>query len=574
MVHLALVPSTSGSAHMLWILATAPPLGQYANPVKLAVMLVLIGVWLALCQWVDRDTDKVKADHDRWLTIIFGAGVAGFILGVLLPWSGFLFAVGLPLYAGPVAIAGALYLKHRNALVAAEAQVSLGSVLRVMLGWFTGKEVKNEVTEQIRIYDSERKQVSVPKSNEEQVAYAEAQNLIMDAVNRRASDVDLMPSGEQVRVAYRIDGVVTEGDMLDRQTIEPAMLYIKRIAGLEVEERRRPQLGKIEATRGLSGPSAAKRVTIEVRTSGSTAGERMMFRILSEETSFRLPDLGLTQQQQEQLEAAVAEPGGLIIVSGPKGSGVTTTLYAFLRGCDAFTQNIHTLELNPAMDLENVTQNVYEGQQEGITFSRKLQSVLRRDPDILMVSDCPDKETARLLTASSADRKRVLLGMPGESCITVLRKFMTMVGDPESVAKSLRAISCQRLVRILCENCREAYAPDAEMLRKANLPADRIDKFYKAVGTLPPEKEGRPPVICPICTGTGYVGRTGVFEVLIVNDEIRQAMAKGDLGRVKAIARKGKPPMLYLQEEGLRKVMAGTTSMKEFLRAIAPDQGG
>ncbi len=573
MVDPALILSWGEGGCLASILATVPPLGQYASPVKLVLILVVASVWLTLCQWVDHDAVKVKTDHDRWLTICYGAGVLGFILGMLLPWAGGLFVVGWLLYAVLVGSATALYLKHRNSLVAADAQINLGSIMRKVMGWFAGKEIKAEVSEKIRIVGADKRPVKVPKDNEQQVAYAAAQELLIDVLDHRASDVDLMLTNDQIRVAYRIDGVVSERDPLTRENGESALRFLKTIAGLEVEERRRPQMGKIEATHGLSGPSGNKRVTIEVRTSGSTAGERMVLRVLSEEAAFRLPDLGLTPQQLESLEAVAATPAGLIIASGPKGSGVTSTLYAFLRGCDAFTLNIHTVEYAPSMDLENVTQNQFDG-QEGVTFSRKVQSILRRDPDILMVADCPDKETAKLLATAACERKRILIGLQGDSCMEVLRKYMLLVSDYELAAKPLRAITNQRLVRILCENCREPYKPDAEMLRKANLPTDRIDAFYRAVGTLPPEKEGRPPVTCPLCRGTGYIGRTGVFEVLIFNDDMREALAKGDMARVKAIARKSKPPMLYLQEEGLRKVMSGTTSMKEFLRAVAPEQGG
>jgi len=570
----------SGNAPMLGqmplasLLATAPPLGQYMNPVKLVLVLLVAFGWLAMCQWVDRDADKVKLDRNRWLAIVYGGGVVGFLLGVLMPWSGMLFIVGLLIYTGAVGGTAAFYLRLRNSQVAPEAQINFGAAYRTVLGWFTGKEVAPSVSEQIRIYDCSRKQIKVPIDNDEQVAYAAAQDLVMHALHHRASDVDLVPSGEQIRVAYKIDGVVTEQSPLERQTGEAALLFIKRIAGLEVEERRRPQTGKIEATRGMSGPDASKRASIEVRTSGSTAGERMMFRVISDEVQFRLPDVGLNTQYQELLESLAAARDGLFIVSGPKGSGVTSTLYAFLRGCDAFTLNIHTVESAPSMELENITQNRYEGPQEGMTFGRKLQSVLRRDPDVVMVSECPDRETAKLAAQAAADRKRVFLGMPGDSCMEVLKKFMVLANDHPLVAKSLRAVTNQRLVRILCENCREPYKPDAEMLRKANLPTDRIDVFYKAVGTLPPEKEGKPPVTCPICRGTGYIKRTAVFEVFLVTDEIREALAKGDLAKAKAMARKGKPPLLYLQEEGMRKVMAGTTSMKEFLRAVSPEQGG
>ncbi|MBN1344132.1 MAG: Flp pilus assembly complex ATPase component TadA [Phycisphaerae bacterium] len=547
-------------------------LGQYSDPVKLGLVTILAGIWLGICGWVDRDAVRVKTNHTLWVGVIYGAGVLGFILGLLLPWSGALFVVGFLLYAAVVALSTVIYIRQRNGLVAVDARVSLGSMFRRAVGWFSGKEVKAEVSEKIKIADAGGNQLKVPRDNEEQLAYAAAQELLVDAITRRASDVDVVPAGEQIRIAYRIDGVVAERDPLDRETGDKALLYLKRIAGLDVEERRRPQVGTIEASRGISGEDLSKQVQIEVRTSGSTAGERMMLRIMADEAHYRLPDLGLTDQQLGLLEALASRRDGLVIVSGPKSCGLTSTLYAFLRGSDCFTQNIHTLETDPSMDLENITQNEFDGQEEGVTFGRRLQSVIRRDPDILMISECPDKETAGVIARAAGERKRIYLGMNAKSCLEAVKRYVRLVGDPKLAAEALRAVISQRLVRVLCENCREPYKPDPEMLRKANLPADRIDVFYKAVGTIP-DKDGNP-VTCPLCHGTGYVGRTAVYEIMILSDSMREALGAGDLASVKSLARKHKPPMLYLQEEGLRKVMAGKTSMKEFLRAVASDNGG
>ncbi len=554
------------------VLAIGGPLGFYASPIKIVLTLVLLGIWLAICGWVDKDAVKVRTNHAQWLAVVYGGGVIGFLVGVLMPWSGGLFAVGWLLLGVFILLPTVLYIRHRNGLVAEEARISIGSLVRRVIGWISGQEVKSEVVEKIKIADYRNNQVKVPRDNEEQLAFAAAQDLLIDAMTHRATDVDMVPAGEQVRIAYRIDGVVGERDPLDREGGERAMLFLKKIAGLEVEERRRPQMGTIEASRGVSGTDLGKQVEVEVRTSGSTAGERMQLRILAEEAHFRLPDLGLTDLQLKQLEALIEEPRGMIIVSGPRSSGLTSTLYAWLRGSDCFTQNIHTLEMEPSLDMENITQNEYEGQQEGATFTRRLQSVLRRDPDILMVAECPEKEAAGLLAVAAAERQRIYLGMNAKSSLEALKRYVRMVGDPKKAAASLRAVMSQRLVRILCENCREAYKPDADMLRKANLPADRIDVFYKAVGTVA-DKDGNP-ITCPICYGSGYVGRTGVFELMDFNEEMRKALAAADLAKVKTLARKTKPPMLYLQEEGLRKVMSGTTSMKEFLRAVASDNGG
>ena len=275
----------------------------------------------------------------------------------------------------------------------------------------------------------------------------------------------------------------------------------------------------------------------------------------------------------ERVEALVAgPPGGLFVVCGPRASGVTTTLYALLRMHDAFMTNLLTLEREPLRDLENITQHIYDATKHDGSYSRQLQTVLRREPDVVMVSDCLDRETAHLAAKAAAEGKRIYMGILARDSFESLKKLISLAGDTDTVADVLRVIACQRLVRKLCVACRLAYKPDVGLLRKANLPVDKIEHFYR-----PPKPEEMVDDkgnlrVCPNCQNSGYYGRTGLFEMLEIDSVMRELIANGQpLTAIRAQARKN--GMLYLQEVGLQKVIEGVTGMNEMLRVLRDEEG-
>ena len=195
-----------------------------------------------------------------------------------------------------------------------------------------------------------------------------------------------------------------------------------------------------------------------------------------------------------------------------------------------------------------------------------LQTVVRREPDVVMVGECEDRETAQVAAGAALDDRKIYLGMRGKDCFDTLSKYLSLVDDNPSAAQALLAVLNQRLVRILCTECREAFRPDPNTLKKLNLPVDKIERFYRPPSEPLVDKKGRP-IVCPNCQNTGYVGRTGVYELLVVDDAIKTLIAEGaSINRIKSQCRKNK--MYYLQEEGLLKVIDGTTSMNEILRVL------
>jgi len=290
------------------------------------------------------------------------------------------------------------------------------------------------------------------------------------------------------------------------------------------------------------------------------------------EYSFKmLPDLGLMPDQLEKLKAVAKGPTGVFLVTGPKKSGVTTTFYALIRNHDPFLNNINTLEKRPAGEVPNITQNAFSLSDTGTTtYSKKFQSILRVGPDIVGVEHCEEKNVAKLACAAARDGKIVYATFETTSTVEAISKWINFVADRNAAIDCVIGISNQRLVRKLCAQCRQPYEPNKELLRKHNIPADKITAFYKP--GEPHYKRGKP-VLCPHCQGTGFYGRTAVFETIIFDDQIKQLLKQAkSMNDIAGIFRRAR--MLYLQEQAIRKVAEGITSVNEVIQTLSASREG
>ncbi|MCK5269262.1 MAG: Flp pilus assembly complex ATPase component TadA, partial [Sedimentisphaerales bacterium] len=370
------------------------------------------------------------------------------------------------------------------------------------------------------------------------------------------------PHGEDYQIHYVIDGITTiEGDR-PREEALGSIIYLKAVAGLDVEDHRRPQEGSFFTIR-----TGQKDTGWRISTSGSTRGEQLSLERIEETKSFKIDTVGLHPDQLEMTHKVIEQPSGVILITGPKGSGATTTLYGLVRHHDAFIQNIHTLEEQCLMEVDNISQHELEKGPDARSNAQQLRSVLHVDPDVLMISFCNGKEMAQLTTKAANTGKKVYVGMSANNAFQALGEWIKMVGDNKKVADTLLAVTNQRLIRILCHECRQAYAPDVTMLKKLNLPSDKIKKFYRPPAEIEYDKHGNP-ILCPTCQGTGYFGRTAVFETFMISDDLRKLIAEdAPVNVLRTQCRKER--MLFLQEQVLRKVIDGTTSIQEVLRVTA-----
>jgi type II secretory ATPase GspE/PulE/Tfp pilus assembly ATPase PilB-like protein len=252
----------------------------------------------------------------------------------------------------------------------------------------------------------------------------------------------------------------------------------------------------------------------------------------------------------------------MFIVCGPTGAGKSTTLYACLNEIDRFQKNVITVENPVEYQIENATQ-IEINPKAGKTFASELRSILRQDPDVILVGEIRDQETAEIACQAAQTGHIVFTTLHANDTVTALGRLIDLGVQPFMVASAVSAVLGQRLVRVLCPKCKVRYKPNPDMLRKANLPADRIKFFYR-----PPSEEGtqaeetKP---CEQCGGSGYLGRTGVFEMLVITDRIRDLIRENpNLNAIKQEAIKS--GLKFLQEDGLRQVIEGTTSIQELLR--------
>ncbi len=534
------------------LLGQSAGVGAYLAIWKVLIFVVFFGAWAWVGQWVDTDTEVVHTKRAFWNNIYLGVGLGGLCLWLLMPAP---FLVNFLIFLVFWLTVSITYVVHRNARVSPELKILTVDHIKDLL---ESDKKKTKTDKRLTFISSNKNELPMPKRQEKEYpGYMVAVELVNDVWNRRASKVELAPTGENYQVRYVVDGVASIAGERERRDAEECLNYLKAVGGMETEERRRPQSGHFSTSRLDSDAKWS------IKTAGSTRGEHMVLEKVQEAQALKLDELGLTPDQLERMKEYVAAPAGVVLICGTRGSGLTTTLYSLTRRHDPFMQHIHTLERSIIIELDNISQHEVEQSADGKAMARQLQSVLRGDPDIMMVGFCENAPMAHFGSRAAAEGKKLYYGLSEPTTFHGLQRWLKWVNDHELAAQTLLAVVSQRLLRKLCLECREAYAPDGALLKKLNLPADKIKQFYRA-GEIEYDKRGRP-LLCTNCQGTGYFGRTAVFETLFVSESLRQLIrAKAPINNMRAQCRKEK--MLYLQEEALRKVIDGTTSIQEVLR--------
>jgi len=542
------------------MLGAVPPGGEYFSPAKMIVMLLLAVPWLAACPWVRKDVQRVRGPVLSWAGAVLAAGGIGLLLWLLIP----VYFVGLLLYV--VLAGGALgaYVAYRNGRVPDKQKVFTASHLQRLSRKQKAKAAP--VNQLLKLYDSHNKLIAPPDAERASAAeiatFNAAQRLIHDMIWRRASRADLSPTSHGMRLRYEIDGVLVDRPAPEPSAGEAIIQFLKANADMDVEDRRRPQEGMVSADL----PEGGQRMDITLITAGTTGGQRVQFRLLQESFKTDIESLGMAPDVLVKVEQFNKPKGGILLISGPPRNGVSSTLYSLLRRHDAFTRQLVALEKETLIDLENITQGAY---RDSAKLPGALASVLRRDPDVVMLDRCPDPKTASLV-CDSADSKTFLIGAAASDSFQALARWVKNVEDPVAAMKHLKLVLCQVLLRQLCPTCRQAYRPDPGLLKKANLAGQQVENFYRPPARPEIDDKGRP-IVCPTCQNSRYVGRTAAFEMLVVDDEMRQLVAEeASLSQIRAAARK--KGMLYLQEQALRKVMQGATSVQEVIRVTQKDK--
>ena len=529
--------------------------GSYISPVKFAVFVILFFGWLPVINWVYKDAETLNTRQIYWTAIVFGAWGASALIWVLIP----VFFVGLAAYLIAAATATLMYVMHRNTLVPEFQRVLTADHIKDL---FAGKGKKVEALKNFMFISSNNNEVPVPEpKTPDYFGYKASYDLFNDVFYRRAYDVICTPNVENYNIVYYIDGAPIKQPTKQKDQMEYLLRFVKNLANLDIEEKRKPQKGKFTIFQNN------RRIDWEITTAGSNIGEQLRAKLMTQQNINTISDLGLTAEQLQQLTGLKSIKKGVFIISGPRKSGVTTTFYTLLKGHDAFLNSVTTLERQPSGKLPNIVQNVFALSDSGVsTYGRKLQSIVRMDPDIVGVADCEDAETAQIAAAAALDGKLAYVTLEEENVLRAIAKWIKLVGDKNKAIDSLAGLTNQRILRKLCEQCRQPYEPNREILHKFNIPADKVKFFYKT-GKVVYDKRGKPSP-CENCQETGYFGRICIFEGIVFTDQLRKAIrdakSPADIGTELRRAK-----MLYLQEQALLKVIAGVTSINEMVRVLS-----
>jgi type IV pilus assembly protein PilB len=374
--------------------------------------------------------------------------------------------------------------------------------------------------------------------------------VLLEAVQKRASDIHLEVYESDFRIRLRVDGVLQEIVSPPKTLALALVSRVKVMCNMDIAERRLPQDARIELKIGDS------EIDIRVATLPTLFGENVVLRILNREAvQVDLTKLGFTPTALKSIYSVLAQPNGIFLVTGPTGCGKTTTLYACLNELNKPGVKIITTEDPVELQIEQIIQ-VQVREEIGLTFANCLRSILRQDPDIVMVGEIRDFETAEIAVESSLTGHLVLSTLHTNSAAETITRLLDMGVEPFLITSSLTAVLAQRLVRVLCRHCRKPYRPDEEEMDRMGVPkAWRQDPkfhFYKPVG-------------CPACDYVGYMGRIGLFELLTVDDAIADMILNRAMAAEMRVYARRNQGMRTLREEGLIKCVQGITSTEEVL---------
>jgi len=538
------------------LLLTAIVFGSYISIAKLIVFMALFFGWLWLITWIYDDAISVEAKEVFWSSLIFGIGAGAALLWMMIP----MFAIGLIIYLLAVGISSMVYISHRNSMVMQSDKILTLEHIKSILS----KKDKNAKV-QIKgftFYTANKNEVPRPDVKSKDFhGYKTAHDIIIEALEKRTSSISFTPTSHNYSVAYNIDGVNLKQPEMEVELARYLIRFLKQLADLNVEEKRKPQHGRFKIRKDNDTTDW------EIYCAGSTAGEQFQLRLMTQEVEERLTDIGLLPNQLKAISQLQNVNQGIVLVTGPKQSGVTTTFYAMLREHDAFMNSINTFERKTTAVLPNITQDTFELSDTGTTtFAKRLRSIYRMGPDIVGVAGCQDSDTAKEICDAAQKGVLSYVVIEADSVMKALSKWIKLVGDRKLATETLSGICNQRLLRKLCDECKQGYSPNKELLRKFNLPADKAKVMYRE-GKVIYDKHGKPST-CPQCHGIGFIGRVGIFEMILLNNKLKQAMLKAkSMQEIDSVFRGAK--MLYLQEQGLNKVIAGTSSVNEMIRALS-----
>jgi len=542
---------------MTHAIATAEPV-FLMSLFKPIVFIALLTGWAWVVSNLDSDAARFFLKRRLWNLAHIGSAVLAFGLLLLIPY----FFVGLLLALLILAGVSGGYVYYRNNEVPKPAkwEVSL-DFIRQRMARRGAKSAQKHAAVVLMKKDETR--LPVPSRDDPNAeAHALFENLLKFSLPRNADRIDILVEASKAAIVARIDGVTYPQPQVEPTVAMRLVEYLKSSGGMDLSERRKKQNGLIKVDGGDLG-----RHTLDLTTSGSTRGLSMVINIDPDlRTQMPLERLGLLEPQLKKMRGLMESVGGVVIVSAPPAQGTTTTLYSVLSGHDPYTCSVVTLEDEIAWELEGVHHHHMPESIPPEKYNEKLLGIFRADPQVMYITRFADSKSPAHIARGSQEC-RVYLPLEANDTFDALRAWVKAVGDRKLAAKSISAVVSQRLVRMLCQTCRTPFVPDPAALKKFNLPG-KVEQLYHASGRVMVKDKPQP---CPDCMGLGYRGRTGVFEVMILDDKARRYVATGEDDKLRAHLRRQR--MYWLQEAALAKVVEGITDIKEVTRALSNKSG-
>lgn len=538
--------------------------GFYLSWIKLGAMWLVFALWVLTSDWVNFDSQRYRMGYSLWNSVNVFPFAAALLIAFLIPY----FAAGLPLMILAWLVPLLVYVSYRNARVEAHQKVLTAEHLR-----FVAAERLRPLGIKIQ---AERQRADLAGAPIQLIAqggatpaddnahyftarnspgFQPAKDLVWDMINRRADQVmlDFAPQGVSIRL--EIDGVWHNGEARDRESGDAMLAVLKTLASLNPAERRARQRGKFGVQR------EKQKMTCMLVSQGTPTGERVLAHIEGGSATFdKLPDLGMREKLVEQVQEMLRQESGIVVLSAPPRGGLTALIDASLGSTDRYTRSFMAVEdvRRPEKAIENIPVTTYDS-KAGETPASVLLKVARQYPDVIVVRDLVNAETVDFLCGQVEDNRLIVTSIRAKESVEALLRILMLKVPPARFAPAVLGVVNQRLIRKLCETCREPYAPTPQVLQQLRIPAGKVEAFYR-----PPQA---PEKVCPDCNGVGYVGRTGIFEVLPMNDHLRGVLAKTpkfDVLRQEA----RKQGVRGLQEEGILLVAKGVTSLQELMRVL------
>ena len=407
------------------------------------------------------------------------------------------------------------------------------------------QDFKNQIT-----YEDINKTQIIENETEEEVNSAPAvrlvNSIIEQAIKGRASDIHIEPTEKDLRIRFRIDGQLNEAMRVIKSTQGPVVTRIKIMSNMNIAERRLPQDGRIEFV------SAGRNIDIRVSSLPTVFGEKLVLRLLDKEGFiFSKEQLGFDSKDIEIFDKMIKRPNGIVLLTGPTGSGKTTTLYAMLKELNKPNINIVTVEDPVEYSLEGINQ-VQVNEKAGLTFASALRSILRQDPDVIMIGEIRDSQTAEIAIRSAITGHLVLSTLHTNDAPGAITRLIDMGIEPYLVSSSVSGVIAQRLARKICDNCKISYKASEKEKQLLGLDEKEDVTLYKGRG-------------CAVCNKTGYKGRLPLYEMMIVNSSIKELINRKSSSDVlgKYAVKNG---MITLRERAKKIVLEGNTTIDEMLR--------